>query len=61
MAEEQKVEQEFQIQRVFLKDLSFEAPLGADAFLKQYQPSVNQELATETRKIDDTHFEVVLF
>lgn len=60
MAEEQKVEQEFQIQRVFLKDLSFEAPLGADAFLKQYQPSVNQELATETRKIDDTHFEVVL-
>lgn len=60
MTEEKKVEQEFQIQRIYLKDLSFEAPLGADAFLKQYQPSVNQEIATETRKIDDTHYEVVL-
>ena len=60
MAEENQVEQEFKIQRVFLKDLSFESPLGAEAFLKQLQPSVNQEIATETRKIDDKHFEVVL-
>ena len=59
MAEE-KVEQEFQIKRVYLKDLSFESPLGADAFLKQYQPSVNQELATQTRKMDENHFEVVV-
>lgn len=60
MTQEQKVEQEFQIQRIYLKDLSFESPMGAEAFLKQYQPSVNQELATETHKIDETHYEVVL-
>ena len=60
MTEEKQVEQEFQIQRIYLKDLSFESPMGAEAFLKQYQPSVNQELATETRKIDETHYEVVL-
>lgn len=60
MTEEKQVEQEFQIQRIYLKDLSFESPMGAEAFLKQYQPSVNQELATETRKIDETHYEIVL-
>ena len=60
MTEEKQVEQEFQIQRIYLKDLSFESPLGAEAFFKQYQPSVNQELTTETRKIDETHYEVVL-
>jgi len=44
MAEEKKAEQQFQIQRIFLKDLSFETPIGAEAFFTQHQPSVNQAL-----------------
>jgi len=47
MAEEKKAEQEFQIQRT-------------EAFFTQHQPSVNQELATQSRKIDETHYEVML-
>ncbi|MFT6387308.1 MAG: preprotein translocase subunit SecB [Cellvibrionaceae bacterium] len=53
-------EQQFLIQRVYLKDLSFEAPMGAKAFVSKVQPSVDQELATETTKIDKDLYEVVL-
>lgn len=52
--------QQFSLQRIYLKDLSFEAPLGAEAFRKQWQPQVNQELNTKTNKIEDGLFEVVL-
>jgi len=53
-------QQQFALQRIYLKDLSFEAPMGAAAFKKQWQPSVNQELNTKTAKIEDGLFEVTL-
>ncbi|MBX2808738.1 MAG: protein-export chaperone SecB [Cellvibrionaceae bacterium] len=55
-----KTEQQFLIQRIYLKDLSFEAPLGAQAFNTQLQPKVEQALTTETRKINDAQYEVQL-
>ncbi len=55
----QKVQ--FAIQRVYLKDLSYEAPLGAQAFRKQWKPSINQELNTKVSRIDENDlYEVVL-
>ena len=51
---------QFAIQRVYLKDLSFEAPMGAAAFRKQWQPNINQELNTKASKIDEDLYEVVL-
>jgi len=59
-AAESQNEQQFLIQRVYLKDLSFEAPMGAKAFISKVQPNVDQELATETTKIDAGLYEVVL-
>ena len=53
-------EPQFTVQRVYLKDLSFESPLGAKAFLTQIQPNVDQELGTETQKVDDKLYEMVL-
>jgi preprotein translocase subunit SecB len=50
----------FNLQRIYLKDLSYEAPLGAKAFQKQWKPKVNQDLSTKINRLDDTHFEVVL-
>lgn len=52
--------QQFALQRVYLKDLSFEAPMGVKAFMKDWQPAVDQELNTKTTKIDDSSYEVVL-
>ncbi|SMF22354.1 protein translocase subunit secB [Alteromonadaceae bacterium Bs31] len=51
---------QFGIKRVFVKDLSFEAPQGAKVFATQWQPKVNQDLNTQVEKLDDLHFEVVL-
>lgn len=48
------------IKRIYIKDLSFEAPLGAAGFNRQVQPTVNQDIATKVSKLDEQHYEVVL-
>ncbi|WP_308365158.1 MULTISPECIES: protein-export chaperone SecB [unclassified Microbulbifer] len=57
-AEASKVQ--FAMQRIYLKDLSFETPMGAEIFKKQWKPQVNQELNTKTDKIDEDLYEVSL-
>lgn len=52
--------QQFALQRVYLKDMSFESPMGVKAFMKEWKPSVNQELNTKTTKVDAENYEVVL-
>ena len=51
---------QFQLQRIYLKDLSFESPLGAAAFKQAWQPKINQDLNTAVTKVDDNQYEVVL-
>lgn len=62
MAEQQsqQPEQQFGVQRVFIKDASFESPQGAAIFGKAWKPAVNQELSTTTTSLGDDHYEVVL-
>ncbi len=48
------------VKRIFVKDLSFEVPLGAAAFARQWQPKVGQDMATEVHKLADDRYEVVL-
>ena len=56
----EKLEQQFAVQRTYLKDFSLEAPLGTDAFIVEQQPSINQDLSSEINKIDDDLYETVL-
>ena len=51
---------EFSIQRIYLKDLSFETPQGPSAFKKKWQPKVSQDLNTKTSPVEDGIFEVAL-
>ena len=51
---------QFSIQRVYLKDLSFETPQGPSAFKKKWQPKVSQDLNTKTSQVEDGIFEVAL-
>jgi preprotein translocase subunit SecB len=51
---------QFALKRIFLKDLSFELPMGAQAFTRQWAPQVNQDIGTEVKKVDEEHYEVVL-
>jgi preprotein translocase subunit SecB len=60
MADEQ-VQQQFAMQRIYTKDISFESPATPDVFKKQWQPAVNVDLNTKSEKVDDSgNFEVVL-
>jgi preprotein translocase subunit SecB len=51
---------QFSIQRIYLKDLSFETPQGPSAFKKKWQPKVSQDLNTKTTPVEDGLFEVAL-
>ncbi|RLQ23577.1 protein-export chaperone SecB [Seongchinamella sediminis] len=60
MADEQ-VQQQFAMQRIYTKDISFESPATPGVFRKQWQPAINVDLNTKSDKIDDSgNFEVVL-
>ncbi|SEQ84703.1 protein translocase subunit secB [Amphritea atlantica] len=51
---------QFAIQRVYLKDSSFEAPNSPKVFTKQWQPEINLDMNTATTTLDNGVFEVVL-
>ena len=59
MAEQQAAEQ-FAIQRIYVKDISYESPNAPAIFRKEWQPAIPLDLDTRSEKLDDNTFEVVL-
>ena len=60
-AQEEQVQQQFTMQRIYAKDVSFESPASPDIFRQNWQPNVNVDLNTRSSKADDPgHQEVVL-
>jgi preprotein translocase subunit SecB len=59
-AAEDAAQQQLVLQRVYLKDLSFESPGAPDIFRKQYQPQVNLDLRTRSNAMEEGNYEVVL-
>lgn len=51
---------EFSIQRVYLKDSSFESPRSPDVFRQEWKPKVNLEINTRNTKLSEDMYEVVL-
>ena len=58
-AQEQQGPQ-FNIQRIYTKDISFESPNAPAIFTKEWKPEVKLDIDTKTDKIDEQLFEVVL-
>ncbi len=53
--------QQFAVQRIYIKDLSFESPATPAVFRKQWQPKLNVDLNTRSNAIDaEGNYEVVL-
>lgn len=50
----------FEIQRIYLVDVSFESPQAPDIFTKSIQPKTNVDLNSSNRKIADNVYEVLL-
>lgn len=56
----QQVEKSVQIQRVYLKDASFEIPSTPDIFQGKWEPHIDMSINTEPKKIADNTFEITL-
>ena len=56
----QKQEGKFSIHKIYVKDISFEAPNSPGIFQEQKQPSVNLDLSSGARGVDKNYYEVVL-
>ena len=56
----QPAQAQIQIQRVYLKDMSFESPTSPQSFSADWKPQINVELNSKARQINDTAYEVVL-
>lgn len=56
-----ETEQNFEIQRIYTKDISFESPNSPKIFLeKEWQPEISVDLNVAHDKLDDTTYEVTL-
>ncbi|WP_096618979.1 protein-export chaperone SecB [Candidatus Enterovibrio altilux] len=60
VATNSKSQQNFIIQRIFLKDLSFEAPNSPNVFKQEWNPDVNLDLDTQSCQLGKDVYEVVL-
>ncbi|MBI4791756.1 MAG: protein-export chaperone SecB [Deltaproteobacteria bacterium] len=50
----------FRLQKMYLKDLSFENPNAPETFLAAQEPKVEVNLGLKNKKLENDHWEVVL-
>jgi preprotein translocase subunit SecB len=60
MSEQKAAGPEFVIQRIYLKDLSYEAPNTPEIFQEEWKPEVEFNLNSGNRKLSENVYEVVL-
>lgn len=51
---------QFGLQRIYLKDFSFEAPGTPSAFKKEWKPEIKMDMNNKSGKVEDDFYEVVL-
>lgn len=56
----QQSEQQFVIQKIYIKDVSFESPNLPELFNVEYKPQVKMEMNSKSRSLGNDHFEVVM-
>ncbi|RYY77254.1 MAG: protein-export chaperone SecB [Gammaproteobacteria bacterium] len=59
-AQGQPTQAGFAIQKIYLKDISFETPSGLEAFTKAWKPNVQQDLNIQVTTVEEGLFEVLL-
>ena len=51
---------QFSIEKIYVKDLSFETPNSPGIFQKKWEPMVNMDLANSATSLNQDYYEVVL-
>lgn len=59
-AEQSEQQNAFAIQRIYTKDVSFEAPNSPAIFRQEWKPELNLDMNVKNEKLEDGLFEVVL-
>ena len=60
MTEQQAPQRQFLVQRIYTKDISFEAPNSPTIFQENWSPEINVGLGHEVKDLGNGNFEVVL-
>lgn len=60
MADEQQAQQEFVIQKIYVKDISFEAPNTPAIFREKWAPQIDLELNNHASQIEDGVYEAII-
>ena len=60
MSDEQQPQRQFLVQRIYTKDISFEAPNTPQLFQENWNPEINVGLGSEVKKIGGEQVELVL-
>jgi len=60
MSDEQQVDRQFAIQRIYTKDISFESPNAPQVFISEWEPKINVDLSTEIQALSEDTIQVVL-
>ncbi|MBT7315566.1 MAG: protein-export chaperone SecB, partial [Thiotrichales bacterium] len=53
-------QQTFEIQKIYLKDASFESPQSPAMFQEKWEPATNLQIGTKQQKLGDNVYEVIL-
>lgn len=56
---EENLQPELRLERIFVKDLSFEVP-NANVFTREWRPELDINLSTKVNDLDDDYKEIVL-
>jgi preprotein translocase subunit SecB len=60
VSEEQQAQRQFLVQRIYTKDISFEAPNTPQLFQENWSPEINVGLGSEVTKVNEDLLELVL-
>ena len=55
-----KTDQKFEIQKIYIKDVSFENPVSPNIFTEKWNPQTDVHIQSETAKLDEHVFEVCI-
>jgi preprotein translocase subunit SecB len=57
---DQGVPPQLRIERIFLKDASFESPSSPEVFLRQWRPELKLDINTQAKRVSENQHQVVL-
>ena len=59
-ADQEENQTQFAIQRIYIKDVSFESPHSPEVFTQDWEPNINLDLNTDAVALPNHHHEVTL-